>query len=572
MKNLKHQNKITIFVCLFITLLIFYAYYPVKNAVFIDFDDNQYVTDNLIVQKGLTVEGIIWAFKSIYAANWHPLTWISHMLDCELYGLSPAGHHWTNVQFHILNSILLFFFLFKYTGKLWQSTLVAVLFAVHPMHVESVAWVAERKDVLSTFFGMLMLLAYGRYVKNPGLFNYSLVFLFFILGLMSKPMLVTFPIILLLLDIWPFKRIDLRRIASFNPDRLLGFIKSWGNFFLEKIPLFIVIIASCIITMFAQSKGGAVFDLERLRFGARISNAVVSYVTYLAKLIWPFNLCVYYPHPINSIPAWQIIFSSLILLIITIVSIRLANRWPFFFVGWSWFIVTLIPVIGLVQVGRQAMADRYAYIPSIGFFILCVWGVTLIVNNVTWRKYLFISIAVFIVSAYSLLTYIQVGYWQNGVTLWKHVVAVLDSDKIGPYISSDLYCHLGVEYNELGDSENAISNYEKSLWYNPENFESMNNLANLLSSKGKYDEALQYFQRVLAIKPDDEHHHNNVGLVYYRMGNFPKAMFHYKKSLEINAGYIDANFNIANLYFKMGNLFEAARKYKKNTRNKSGLY
>ncbi|MBW1942187.1 MAG: glycosyltransferase family 39 protein, partial [Deltaproteobacteria bacterium] len=379
-------RNIRLLICLLLTLVILIVYKQIIGFDFIGFDDELYITENKIVQKGFTVEGVKWAFKTFYASNWHPLTWLSHMLDCEIYGMNPSGHHLTNLQLHIANTLLLFFILNYMTGMRWRSVLVAALFAIHPLHVESVAWVAERKDVLSTFFGFLAIGTYCRYVNKTNLIYYFLTFLFLGLGLMAKPMLVTLPFVLLLLDLWPLKRIQYEnldphsRIISISGFQIPYFV------ILEKIPLFLLVITSSMVTIVAQQSQGAVESFEALSAVSRISNAFVSYIKYIVKMLWPDQMAIFYPHPVNSLPLWQVMLSVLLILIGTLWAIRAVKKRPYITVGWFWYIGTLIPVIGLIQVGQQALADRYTYIPLIGLFIIVAWGVPDLLGKMRYRK------------------------------------------------------------------------------------------------------------------------------------------------------------------------------------------
>jgi len=368
--NAKTDSRLLFIVSICLIAAILFPYGQIVNHDFVSYDDPKYVMENPHVKAGLTRESIIWAFTTQHDGNWFPLTWLSHMLDCELYGLNPMGHHWTNLLIHMANTVLLFLIFQMMTGSTWRSGFVAALFALHPLHVESVAWVAERKDVLSTFFGMLTLLAYNRYVRQTHLINYLLIILFFGLGLMAKPMLVTWPFVLLLLDFWPLKRFH------FKEDKL----QSNGNsrfgwqqlfiLFLEKIPLFILSAVSSVVTFTVQRSGGGVKSMEFLSLKARVSNTFASYVKYIVKTVWPHSFAVFYPHPGDTLPLWQIYGSILLIAIVTVFAMYALKQYPYMAVGWFWYLGTLLPVIGLVQVGGQAMADRYTYIPLTGIFII----------------------------------------------------------------------------------------------------------------------------------------------------------------------------------------------------------
>ncbi|MBL7207805.1 MAG: glycosyltransferase family 39 protein, partial [Desulfobacterales bacterium] len=402
-------------VCLFLALTVLAVYWQVGNHEFVNYDDKDYITENQHVQAGLTLKSIAWAFTSTHAGNWHPLTWLSHMLDCQIYGLNPCGHHFTSVFFHILNSILLFLVFKRMTGAFWKSAFVAALFALHPLHVESVAWAAERKDVLSAFFWMLTMGSYIRYVERPGTNRYLLVLLFFALGLMAKPMLITLPFVLLLLDYWPLGRFHVRKPEAAQPSeekpqkdtkskkrksrkrlaknavqakKTTGSDYQWSlalSLLWEKIPLFVLAAASSVVTFFVQQSGGAVRSLDALPLFVRISNALVSYISYIVKMILPHNMAILYPHP-KDFSIWQVAGACLLLACISFIAIRSMKRYPYFAVGWLWYLGTLVPVIGLVQVGLQSMADRYTYIPLTGIFIIIAWGISDLAAKWCYKK------------------------------------------------------------------------------------------------------------------------------------------------------------------------------------------
>jgi len=381
-------HVLPLFICLFLILITLAAFWQVRNNEFINLDDDLYVRDNPHVQDGLTLKGVLWAFTKVHAGHWHPLTWLSHMLDVDLWGLNPGGHHVINLFFHVGNTVLLFLLLLRMTGAPWQSGFVSALFALHPLHVESVAWVAERKDVLSVFFWMLSMWAYVRYVQRPGLNRYLWVGLCFVLALMSKPMAVTLPFVLLLLDYWPLGRYQPERVhnglgPSQPESREAG---CTGNLFfrpvLEKVPLFFLTGVLCLFTLSSHWSGGAVASFDKLPLEIRIGNALVSYITYISKMIWPDRLAVLYPHPI-FLPIWKVVTATLLLMIITVPVILARRKHPYAVVGWLWYLGTLVPVIGLVQAGPQAMADRFAYVPLIGLFIMLAYGAPNILAG--WR-------------------------------------------------------------------------------------------------------------------------------------------------------------------------------------------
>ena len=396
-------------ICIFLMVAILAVYGQVRDHEFLNFDDPKYVTKNWNIKEGLTSEGVKWAFTNSYAANWHPVTWLSHMLDYQFYGLHPKGHLLTNVFIHIANSLLLFVVLHLMTGTIWQSGFVATLFALHPCNVESVAWVAERKNLLSTFFGLLSLLAYIRYTEKPTIKKYGLVALFLTLGLMSKPMLVTFPLVFLLLDFWPLSRLKPEKKNETNLTPHTENKLSLSRLVWEKTPLLVLIIGTAITTVIVQREGGALKSIEAFSMPERVNNALVAYISYLQKMVWPRGLSVFYAHPENALPAWKGIVSAVILVLVTIWVIRMARRAPYLLVGWFWYLGTLVPVIGIVQVGSQAMADRYAYIPLIGIFIMMSWGLPELMKRMRYKKEaLFISGGI-LISILLVITWTQVG-------------------------------------------------------------------------------------------------------------------------------------------------------------------
>jgi len=376
--NISRQKKIVLWICLCIALLTFAVYGQARNHAFIDFDDYEYITENPHVRSGLNMDNVVWAFTSYHSNNWHPITWISHMADVQIFGLNPAGHHLVNVFLHILNTILLLLLLRRMTGDLWPSAFVAALFALHPLHVESVAWAAERKDVLSTFFWLLTTWMYVRYTETPDWKRYSIMIVMFALGLMAKQMLVTLPFVLLLLDYWPLRRIagkgseiqDKEKSGAAN----VGQLSPIGRLIMEKIPLFTLSAIAAIIVYVVQQRSGVLYSLSPFPFQIRLENTLVSYVGYIGKMFWPANLAVFYPHPLQSLALWKVLGAAGLLITVSAAAVWKGRRHPYLITGWFWYLGTMVPVIGLVQVGVQAMADRYTYIPLIGLFIMIAWG------------------------------------------------------------------------------------------------------------------------------------------------------------------------------------------------------
>jgi len=577
-----HHLKILISLLLILAIIIDYG--QVKNFDFVGYDDQEYITENSHVQKGLTVESIVWAFTSFHSANWHPLTWLSHMLDCGLYGLNPMGHHWTNLIFHMINTILLFIVLELMTGAIWRSAFVAALFALHPLHVESVAWVSERKDVLSTFFGLLMIFSYYRYVKISSLKNYLLVIIFFCLGLMSKPMLVTFPFVLILLDFWPLKRFHYKNDYLFQSERTAHYdSKGIFRLILEKFPLFIPVVISCVLTFFAQKSWGAVQKLGSLSLQNRIANALVSYVNYVLKMFWPSKLAVFYPHPGDNFPAWQIFGAALLISCACFLAIRTAKKYPYIVIGLFWYLGTLVPVIGVVQVGEQAMADRYTYIPLIGLFIIVAWGALDLFRKWHYRKIYLSVFGMIILSAFTARTFFQITHWKNGVTLFEHAIKVtknnykahnnlasaLDSLELDRAISHfkealrihpkyvTALCNLGLAFNNKGNYDEAVLYFTKALKIKPQKTDTRMDLANVFFLQAKPEEAISQYREILKTDSENANAHYNLACMLSAQKKIDQAEHHYKEALRINPNHEKAHYNLGNIMLKHGNQKEA---------------
>jgi len=490
--------KIIIYVLL--VLATFAIYSQVQDHEFLNFDDDLYITNNLNVQAGLTSESVSWAFTTSHHATWFPMTWLSHMLDYQLYGLHPKGHHLTSLFLHIANALILFIVLSRMTGALWQSGFVAVIFALHPFNVESVAWVAQRTNVLSTFFWLLTMWAYIRYVEKPNIKRSGLMVLFFALGLMSKPMLVTLPFVLLLMDYWPLRRFKLgqekgngdipEKYTDKGPD-ILRLVR-------EKIPLFLLATGAGIVTFIVQKSGGALQSMETISLSARLTNAMVSYLEYLEKTVWPKGLAVFYPHPGNALAAWKGILCGLALVGITAIVIKFIRKAPYLAVGWFWYLGTLVPVIGIVQAGVQAMADRYAYVPLIGIFIIAAWGVPELISK--WRykeKVLSISVGI-IIPTLLVTTWWQVNHWKNSITVFKHAIRVTDKKYPG---FSVVHNNLGIALVAEGKIEEAISHYKMAIKIKPDYADAYNNLGAALFHAKMTEEAIDYFKEAIRIRP-----------------------------------------------------------------------
>ena len=524
-------------VLVLLTLVTAGVYGQVWNFGFINYDDPLYVTDNAVVQRGFTWEGIRWAFTALAAANWHPLTWLSHMLDVSLFGLEPGFHHLVNLLFHLLNTSLLFLVLKTATGACWRSAFVAALFALHPLHVESVAWIAERKDVLSTFFGLLAIGAYCRYTQRPGWRKFLPVAIFFSLGLMAKPMLVTLPLVLLLMDFWPLGRLKPSMPKASSAPAPAGerkkskkkkqqppttaSVKSAGTgsphlaIVTEKIPLILLSALSSLITLYAQQQGGAISAVDAYPLGTRIANALASYFLYLVKMVWPANLAVYYPF-VKDVPVWQALAGALLLIAVTFAAVRTARRFPYLLFGWLWYLITLLPVIGIVKVGEAAMADRYTYIALIGPFVAVSWGVYELAARWTRGKEAMAAAGLMVVTALAAATFVQAGTWKNSATLFRHALAVTEN-----------------------------------------NFMAHTNLAVALIDEGRLDEALPHLETATKIRPDFPNARFNLGVIGMRQGKDDEAMGHFKAALHIDPGFARASHYAGLLHLQRGESAEA---------------
>jgi len=539
--------------CLFLVFVTVSLYGPVGTFEFDNYDTANYVYENSRVKAGLTAANLRWAFTTTYVSNWHPVTWISHMLDVQLFGLNPGAHHWTNVVLHLANSLLLFGVLRLMTGSLWRSGAVAALFAIHPLHVQSVAWIAERKDLLSTFFGLLAIWRYIRYVQSPNAGRFGSVFLFFILSLMAKPMMVTLPFVLILLDYWPLAR--MRFASRSEPNQLSQRWAFNSALLLEKIPLLIVSAASCLVTVYAQQTGGAVGSLVAYPFYVRLANALVSYVSYIGKMIWPANLAVFYPHP-GAPPVWQVIMAGMLVGGITWVAIRFAKSKPWFIVGWLWYLGTLVPVIGLVQVGAQAMADRYTYLPLIGLFIVLSWGIPHLLSPFRYKKLAQIALAAFVGVILMIISWGQVATWQSGQTLFERALAVTENN----YVAQNNLGHYQLQEGRLTD---AIHHFKKAVEINPKFEVAHLNMGVALSRQGQTDQAIRWYTRALRLNPDYAMAYNNLGNALYRQGAYRQAIANYLQAIQKDPDYADAYNGIGAALIGLGEIGKAVAFFKK---------
>ena len=630
-----------------LALMTIALYWPATQHDFVNFDDDVYVTSNVHVQGGLTLENIKWAFLNPVSANWHPVTMLSHMLDCQLYGLKPWGHHLSNVLLHALNTALVFLLLYEMTGRgrgkesglvtsapaktvgndvrssglvtsapavtglcpeasapqtgaLWRSVLVAALFAAHPLHVESVAWVAERKDMLSTCFGLLALLAYTQYAQKKSLnsqlstLNYCLALLFFALGLMSKAMLVTWPFVLFLLDFWPLGRFTIYDLRFANFRSFLSHVTRHTSLFLEKIPFFVLAAAAGVVTYWVQQKGGAVITVEDYPLGDRIGNAAISYCRYLGKLFWPTDMAVFYPHA-TQWPLTQVLPAGMFLCGVTALFVWGWKRYPFLLMGWLWFVGTLVPVIGLVQVGKQAIADRYTYIPSLGIFVLAVWGAYELTRGRRYQRIILTLAAAAVVVPCLALTRLQLGHWRDSETLFRHTleatqdnymaqnnlgITLLNQGRAGEAIGhfeeairlkpnyAEQYGNLGLALLKTGQTNEALDQFQTAIRVKPDDADAHYDLAGALLNNGQTDEAISEYQETIRLKPDYAGACINLGLAFARNNQMDEAINQYQEALRLKPDDADAHYDLGIAFDKKNRFDEAARQFKEALRLK----
>jgi tetratricopeptide (TPR) repeat protein len=501
-------------ICLFLVLITLVVYLPVRRHGFTVYDDGDYVSQNHIVQAGLTWPGVKWAFTTWFASNWHPLTWLSHMTDCECFGLDAGAHHLVNALFHAANAALLFVLLLRLTGAAWPAALVAALFAWHPLRVESVAWVSERKDVLSSFFALLSLLCYTRFAREKSRRDYFLSLLCFALGLLAKPMIVTLPCLFLLLDWWPLNRLANPAAPARSLARL-----AW-----EKWPFFALTAASCVVTFFAQ-RAVAVLSVDQYPVSLRLGNAVLSYVKYLVKIIWPANLSIMYPLP-DHLPWLRVAAAGLVLAVVCWLVWRARQRQPYLLLGWLWFLGTLVPVIGLVQTGQQAMADRYSYFPSIGIFLAMILGLRDLAKGLKLAPAPLATAAALVLAANVALTEHQLGFWRDDLSLFGHAVAVT-RDNAAAQIN------LGIALEDAGAPDQAEIHYREAVRISPTSARAHNNLANLLDTAGHNEAALAEYQAALRLNPDAPLTHCNLGTLLVKLGRFDEARAQYEEAARL---------------------------------------
>jgi tetratricopeptide (TPR) repeat protein len=522
------------------------VYAAVRDFQFVNWDDPSYITENPNIVDGLTGRSVMWALTTGYSPYWHPMTWLSHLLDVQLFGMDPGPHHVTSLVIHVANTLLIFGVLRRMTAAPGRSAFVAAMFAVHPLHVESVAWVAERKDVLSTFFWTLTVAAYVAYVRRPGLPRYALVVGLFGLALMAKPMVVTLPAVLLLLDVWPLERIRLTR------DQL----PALGRAVLEKMPLFALAIATSIATVVVQTHVGAMASFDALAWHVRAGTAIVGYLAYLWKAIWPTRLAAFYPYRV--FPAWVVVVATLTLLAATVLAFRHRNR-PYLLVGWLWFVVTLSPVIGLLQAGEQAMADRFMYVPIVGLFIVVAWGVPDLVGIRRQRRWILTPAAILLIAVCTVTARAQVEHWSDSVALWEHGTRVTPDS----YIAFE---NLGQALRERGQLEEATVNYRRALALSPAGSPAYqavihNSLGLVLTRQGRPADAMPEFDAAVRLNPNFAEPHSNLANALASRGAYPQAIEHYRAALRIKPTMTEALVGLGSALLSQGDTKEAAESY-----------
>jgi tetratricopeptide (TPR) repeat protein len=560
------QNKLfdqvrpDVLICLIVVLATLSIYWQVRNFEFINLDDNLHLIENPRLLGGFTLENIKWAFRYDHITYWHPVTWLSYMLNVQLYGMKPGGHHMANVLIHIINGLLLFVIFHKATGALWKSAFVAMMFAIHPINVESVAWVSEHKNVLSTFFWMLTLLAYVYYTKRNSLFIYLLSLFFYMLGLMSKPMLVTLPFVMILFDYWPLERFksvvpddssDKKRFRNIISD----FRKSsFFYLFIEKVPFFLLSAITIFISSLSLENQGLDVSADVSPIKLRMANALVSYFTYITKMVWPKDLTVFYPYP-NMVSAWKAYGAFLFLICITLLAFRTFKKMPYIGVGWLWYMGTLFPVIGFVQAGLwPAMADRWAYVPFIGLFVIVAWGCSEFAHTYGVDQKWLNSATAMLLIIFIVASWIQIGYWKNNKSLFKHALNVSEQNFVA-------YNNLGIAMTKEGNAHNALRYLEKALKIHPFRYKVYVNIGNAYTTQGKMDEAIQNYIHALRINPNYEEALFNLGNAYSKKKIFDKAIINYSIALHLNPNLYQAHNNLGIILASLGHIDKAIEHY-----------
>jgi len=568
------RQKLIIYVILTVVTLAVFG--QVNKFDFVNFDDHVYVTENIHVQSGITLDGLRWAFSTTYAEFWHPLTWLSLMLDNQLYGAAASGYHVTNLILHLLSTLLLFWLFCRMTGAIWRSAFVAALFALHPFHVESVAWISERKDVLSAFFWMLTLCLYVYYTEKPVIKRYLPVLISFVLALMSKPMVVTLPLILILLDYWPLNRLESRKTetarafdlpVSANKEKkknkgknkapsdapkenisqthalklpetkIAGIIPVWQIW--EKTPLFVLSAVFSVITIHARYKP----PVNGITLSARLANAPVAFVAYLEKTFWPHDLTVFYPYS-GQLPVWQIIGAIIVIIAISAAVVIMANRLPFLLAGWLWFTITIAPVTGIISVGTSAYADRYHYLPSIGIAVMLAWGIPFLMKRKETRKKILFPAGIIFLLIMALLTRQQCGYWQDSAVLWDHALRVTKNN----YMAQSCLAKLLYKQGKIGES---LDRFNEAIRLKPDDSPNYNDRGNVFFNMGHYQRAIEDFNKAIGLQPDYAAAYFSRGVVYARLDQYQNAIGDYNEAIRLNPDYYDAYYNRGIAYDKL---------------------
>ena len=540
--DVKPQTIHAVWVCIVLVLLVVAVFGQTARFGFVNYDDPDYVSGNPVVKKGLTLQGAVWALTYGRIGHWHPLTWLSHMADCQIYGLWAGGHHLTNVALHAAVAALLFLVLRDMTGKMWRSAFVAAVFAIHPLRVESVAWIAERKDVLSGVFFMLTLWAYAQYVRRPSRGRYVGMTLLYGLGLLSKNTLVTLPFVLLLLDYWPLQRFKVQG-SGFRVRSLV----------VEKIPLFLLSIGSCVVTALVPEK---ITDGYQLPIWLRVGNALVAYVTYLRQMMFPAGLANPYPYSPDGVPFWPAALAFVLLVAISAGVFVCRNQRPFLLMGWLWYLGVMVPMIGIVQISYYAHADRYTYLPEIGLAIAGTWAVAEWSAAWKFRRAVLGGLMVAIVGALAVCAAIQTSYWKSSEPLWNHTLAVTSNNSFA-------HNNLAVALLQKGDVDGAIVHLREAVAIWPDYAQAQNNLGNALLQKGRLDEAVARYQKALAIQPDNIEVQNNLGIAFFQKGLVDEAVAQYQKALAIEPDFAEAHNNLGNALYQKGRVDEAIIQFQK---------
>jgi tetratricopeptide (TPR) repeat protein len=557
--TLERRQKLIISLGLIAATIV--AYEPIRYNGFVNYDDGAYITNNPNVTAGLTPQSVAWAFTKSYSGNWHPLTWLSHILDCQIFGLNPPGHHLVSLLYHIINALLLFWLLKYMTGSVWASAFAAAVFALHPLQVESVAWAAERKTVLSGLFWLLTIAAYIRYTKKPGLARYISLLVVFGLCMMTKPVVVTLPLVLLLLDYWPLERVKRRYPPA-------GKTVTMGWLFIEKIPLLALSAILSATTFLVQRHWGAVVAIEKMPFDIRFANAFISYIKYIGKVIWPGGLAAFYPHPRANIPYATAAVCMLVFALLTIFCIYLGRRRKYLATGWLWFAGTLVPMLGLIQVGMQSMADRYMYLPIVGLLFIIAWSVRdFVINHPRW-KVAFAALAGVIILAAIILTRAQAGYWRNSMTLFEHALKVTKNNDVAEK-------GYGSALFEAGRLDEAVVHLSNALRIQPGYFAAGNDLGKVYLKQGKLNEAVSCFNELLKRKKNPPELYYNLGLALSMQKKYDEAAKFLAKTLEMDPKYPDASNRMGTVLLAAGKNTEAIKHLNvalRITPNEPGIY